>query len=234
MSSLPRIDLPQHELMLPISKKKVKYRPFVVKEEKIMLIAIEENNPEQVIEAINQIIINCTSEKCSIDNLPQLDVEYLFLNIRNKSLGNGVEVNAVCTSCDKNNQLNLDLSKATIKEGAKLEPEVKLNDDTWVVLKYPSVRETYKLTVDDSDDNIMSVLASSITTIIKGDQTYSTQDTPLPDVIDFVENLTQEQLAKINGYFENAPSIVFNDTFICKHCKVENDIKLEGLQNFFD
>ncbi len=231
--ALPRNDLPFYNLTLPVSKKVIKFRPFVVKEEKIMLIALQENDPAHVVVALNQIIENCTNNTVNVDSFPQIDIEYLFLNIRNKSLGEGVEVSAKCSHCEKKTPLVLDLSKVTINEGQKIDPTIKISDDSWIVVKYPSIRETYKLTTDNTDQTTMNILANSIVSIIQGEQTYTAEDSTFAERLDFVESLTQKQLKLIGVFFNNAPKMVYEDKFKCIACGTDNTILLEGLQNFF-
>jgi hypothetical protein len=232
--ALPRVDIPIYTLTLPSSKKEIKYRPFVVKEEKILLLALEEQDPIRILDAIEQIINNCTFGKLKIDDMAQIDIEYLFVSIRNKSMGEGVEVEAECKSCHNKNNLTLDLSHIKVDMGKAVKPEIQISEDMWVIVKYPSIRETYKMALDSSNDTIMRVLASSITTIIKGQESYNTKDSTLEEVISFLEDLTQTQLDTINAFFEAAPRLIYENSFDCVHCKAPNIIKLEGLQNFFD
>lgn len=232
--ALPKAEIPKYELTLPASKKKIQFRPFVVKEEKILLLALQDGNPEQIITAMAQIIENCTFGACKLDDLSQIDVEFLFLHIRNRSMGEGVEVTAKCTSCEKDTSLLLDLSAVKVEEGKKVAPEIQLSNNMWVVMKYPSIRTTYQMAIENSNDSIFKVLAASIDQIIDGEQTYSTSDSPLSEVLEFIDGLTQQQLDKMQAFFEGAPKVVYENDYKCSHCGAENHIKLEGLQNFFD
>lgn len=233
--ALPRPDIPKYEITLPVSGAKIKYRPFVVAEEKILLLSLQEDNPEHIVTAIEQIIEQCTFGEVNMDKYSQLDIEYLFLNIRNKSLGEGVEVVATCVECEKKSNLTLDLSHVKIKKSDKeVKPEIKLSDTMWVVLKYPSVKETYKLTSSESDDVIINVLAASIDMIIDGDKTYSASEYKNSELIEWIGGLTKQQLEAINEFFEAAPKLVYENEFTCMHCGAKNTIKMEGLQNFFD
>lgn len=232
---LPKLDLPQYELTLPIANKKVKYRPFVVKEEKNLLIAMQDDNPEVALGMIQAVVDACTFGKINdFDKYSQLDMEYLFINIRNKSLGEGVNVNATCTSCEKKNPLLIDLSEVkVVKTTEKVNPEVEISDKVWITFHYPSLKNTYKLEQSSSDDDILKVVASCMETVTQGDQSFSAQDEPQVKIIEWLQNLTKSQFKKINEYFASAPKLVYEKDFTCVHCKAPNHIKMEGLDAFF-
>ena len=231
---LPKLDLPKYSFKLPSTGESIFFRPFVVKEEKILLLALQENDPEHIINAIAQIIEACSFGKVTIDSHPQIDIEYLFLNIRNKSLGEGVDVSASCSECEKKSILTLDLTEVKVKTPeVQISPEIQISDKMWLIIKHPSLRETYKLSADDSTDSILKVVVSSIDSVIDGDQTYSMRDYSEEEAMEFIQGLTKQQFQKISAYFENQPKLVYTNKYKCTQCGHENTIVLEGLQNFF-
>lgn len=234
--SLPELTLPQYELTLPVLKKKVKYRPFIVKEEKVLLLALQEKGVGEIVRVMKQIVSSCTFDKLKVDDLTTADIEYLFINIRNKSFGEGVEVEAKCTNpvCERTTKLMLDMSKLTVKSD-KVDPEIQLMKDVWLVMRYPSIDATYALV--DAEDKIVAseeLIAHCIVSLIVGDKTYDFQETAKESQLDFVNRLTHEQIDKIQNFIVSAPKIIFKDTFKCIHCGKENTIEMEGMQSFFD
>jgi len=231
---LPELTLPQYELTLPVLKKKIKYRPFIVREEKVLLLALQEKGSAEIVRAIKQIISACTFDKLNVDNLTTADIEYLFINIRNKSFGEGVQVDAECTTCQKKTSLLLDMSKIKVIS-EKVDPEIQLWKDSWIIMRYPSIDETYKLVdAENISDAAEELIASCITKLITGDSTYEFQDAPLEHRLGFVGSMTHEHLKKVQDFILSAPKVVFEDQFKCVHCGADNSVQLEGMQNFFD
>jgi hypothetical protein len=234
-NKLPSLQLPTYEMTLPSSGKRVKFRPFVVKEEKILLLAIQEGNSERVVQAIKQIITDCTLGSVNYDDLALVDVEMLFVQIRNKSMGEGVEVKSTCVHCKHENAMVLNLEGVKCSHvGEKLISEVRLGEKEWVIMTLPTVANTYKLTKDDSEEAVFETVASCIKSLVIGEKSVPFSEFPLAQRIEWVMNLTQKQLEAINAYFASIPKIVFDQDFVCVKCKGNNHIHLEGLQNFFD
>lgn len=235
--NLPKLDLPQYELVLPVANKKLKYRPFVVKEEKNLLIAMQDSDPDVALRMVQSVVEACTfGEIKSFDDWAQLDMEYLFIHIRNKSMGEGVEITATCVNdaCKKKTSMTIDLAGIKIvKQTDEVNPVVQLAHDLWVTMHYPSLTNTYKLNGKSTDDEILSVVATCLDGIVKGEQSYETRDTPLKDKMDWLQGLTKPQFQKINDYFESAPKMVYENEFVCKHCGTKNLIHMEGLDTFF-
>lgn len=222
------LKLPKYNLVLPISKIKVEYKPFTVKESKILLLAQEENNTDAIIDSIAQIISNCTFGKHTIDTLNKIDAEFLFIQLRNKSMGEGIEIRATCKECSHKTPMtmNLDTIKVTNTE-TKIKP-IQILDDVWVTLKYPTIRNS--LTLSESDGNI--AIAMSLDTIIEGESVKKADDYTMQERIDFVESLTNLQLMAYKPFFDNFPTIVLDLSYTCK-CGIENNIHVEGIENFF-
>lgn len=223
------LKLPKYELILPISKVKVEYRPFTVKEEKILLLAQEENTLDAILTAIGQIINNCTFGKQSMETLNKVDAEYLFIQLRNKSMGEGVEIRAICKECKHKTPMTLDLSKIVVTNAdRKIEP-IKITDDVWVTLRYPTIKESIKLIDQDG----VAAIALALDQIIEGETSKNASDYSMEERIEFVESLTTMQMAEFSKFFDNFPELALDIKYTCK-CGVENSIHLEGIEHFFE
>ena len=235
MSALPKMDVPKYEAVLPGLNQKIQYRPFIVKEEKALLIAMQENDTEHMVFTIKNLIDACTFGKLKVDDLSQIDVEYLFLMIRNKSLGEGADVVSECTSCGESNTMTLDLSKVKVEyPTVKIDPMVQLADNMWVNLSFPTMASNYELKGDNEYKDVMSVLAKCVVSIIHGDTLYDCKEKTVAELVDWLENLTKAQFKKIDDFFGSMPKLVFIDSYVCGKCSAKNDIKIEGIENFLD
>jgi hypothetical protein len=234
--SLPMLTLPSYEIFLPGIQEKVAYRPFNVKEEKVLLIAMQEPDFDHIIKTVKNLLSVCTFNKLNVDDLPQVDAELLFVCIRNKSLGEGVEVISTCTNCEAKNYMQLDLSKYEIENlDTKTKSTVQLSDNVWVKMRYPTLKMSMEAVKEEDEvDGILKVVAKCIVSVIQGEQVFSTADLPEKDVVDWMEGLTQEQLTKISDFLESIPQLVFNQDYKCIKCGHSNHIEMRGMEAFFD
>jgi hypothetical protein len=221
--------LPKYTITFPIKNVKVEFRPFTVKEEKILLLAQEDNNKDAIIDSINQIIVNCTFNKYSVNDLNKIDAEFLFIHMRNKSKGEGVDIRAICKECGHKTPMTMNFENIKVTNLDYKQKPIQILDDVWVTLKYPTIKESIAL---DSENGIEAI-AMALDTIIEGETVKSASDYSMEERIEFVESLTNMQLAKFKPFFENFPLIVLDINYTCK-CGVENDIHVEGIENFFD
>jgi hypothetical protein len=239
--------VPIYELDLPLSKKKVKFRPFLVKEEKILLMAMESETDESTLLAIKQIIGNCClSDDIDIETLPITDLEYFFLNLRARSIGETVDLQYKCNNKlkdengeekDCGNIVKLEVNVLDIK------PEVSENHSTkialtstmGVVMKYPS----FKIVEDISKveggeiEKLMAILLNCIESVYTEDSIFYAKDISKEELGEFVENLTRDQFAKVQQFFDTMPKIKKELDFTCKKCGYHENISIEGLQSFF-
>lgn len=229
MSGILTLTLPEYEVLLPISNKKVKYRPFVTREEKILLLALEDGSSEAIIRATDQIIKLCTFDICSIDNLNKVDAEFLFIQLRNKSIGECVDVNGICKECKGKTQLTLNFEQVKVNN-KEFKNTYQLGDALWVTMKLPSLRESLNISSESED---LDAIAVSLETIIYKEASYNAAEYSLEDRKNFVGNLTQIQLAKLNEFFKSFPKLVYDIEYDCIHCKAKNQVHIEGLENFF-
>ena len=235
--ALPKLDLPIYELTLPSTKKKVKYRPFLVKEEKVLLIALESNDEKNIREAVVQLLKGCIQTRLKVENLSIFDLEYLFLNIRAVSVGEEVQMKITCTDDGETEvgyNLNLQHVQVNFPEGHT--NKIMLTDTTGVIMKYPS----FDRFVDSNfagkgvdQENVLNLVAESIDQIFQGEEVFDQSTTSPKEFLQFVESLTNDQLTKIQEFFETAPRLEHNFKITNPKTGVESDYTISGLSNFF-
>lgn len=233
--SLPRIDVPTFSLKIPSTGEKVEFRPYLVKEEKVLLLALESNDPDEMIRAISNVITSCTNGKLNKNNLTVFDLEYFFLHLRAKSVGEISNVGIKCKSCKTSNRVSFDLTKCQIDEDlSKIKKPIKVNDKLAIKLRYPSYEKTYeamgKGSAVKADE---SYIAASIETIFYEDEVFHANEQTEEELIAFIEHLPRKDFEQIEQFFQTYPSTFIDVDFTCHKCKEENFIRLKGLSNFF-
>lgn len=243
--ALPISSTPTYTVVVPSLEKEVKFRPFLVKDEKALLIAQQSEDPKVMVNTLRGIIANCILDKIDTDALATFDLEYLFTQIRAKSVGEIVELIFSCQqdSCKDNDKakvkVNIDITKIEVEKNPEHKNKIDLFEDVGVVMKYPSIDDltTIQQTEDkkntDIIESIFSVMAKSISMIYKGDEVYHAKDSTHEELMQFVENLTSEQFAKIQKFFNTMPKMTKTVEYDCPICQHHNVSKLEGLQSFF-
>jgi hypothetical protein len=239
---LPKIDTPVYDLTLPLSKKKIRYRPFLVKEQKNLLMALESDDQESIQENIKQVLTNCTLTKnVDIEELPVVDIEYFFINLRAKSVGEVVENKYRCENVVEgkkcNNVMEHTLNLLEIKvEGVKKDNDViELTDKISVKMRYPkfsilkNIKDMQKMT-----DIAMQMIAESIEYIYDGKQFYYSNEVSVNELVEFVESLSQKQFEKIENFFRELPKLERKIEMTCSKCGFVHKFNLEGLENFFE
>lgn len=239
--ALPKIDTPIYELDLPLSKKHIRFRPFLVKEQRNLLMALEANDPETTEQNIRQVLHNCTlSEDIDVDTLPVVDVEYYFLNLRARSVGEISESNYKCNNtvdgkeCGNIMEVKVNLLDIKVEMDDALPDVVKLTDNITIKLKYPEFSIMKKIkNSENAADFAFSVIAESIEYIHDGEQFYYAKETEPAELVDFIENLSNEQFGKLEEFFENLPKLKKKIDFKCNKCGFDHHIDAEGLESFF-
>ena len=236
---LPTIVTPSYELELPSTGKKIKYRPFLVKEEKLLVLALETENTKDISTAIKTVLKNCIQTKgIKVENLPTFDIEYLFLNIRGKSVGEEIEVNLIAPD-DKVTSvpviINIDDIKISKKESHT--NKIKLDETLMMQMKYPSLNEFVKNNFDFNGevdmDQSFDLIAACIDKIYSEDEVWSTADCTKKEVKDFLEQMNSLQFKEIETFFDSMPKLAHTVTFTNPNTKVESTVVLEGLSSFF-
>ena len=210
---LPKISTPTYELELPSTEQKIKYRPFLVKEEKLLVIALESEDTKQITNAIKTVIKNCIETKgVKVETLPTFDIEYLFLNIRGKSVGEEIEVNIICPD-DGETQVpvNINVDDIQVQKNPKHNKHIKVDDSITMEMKYPSLDQFIKSNFDFSADNTMEqsfeLIASCIDKIYTEDEVWSTADVTKKELMEFLDQMNSSQFKEIEKFFETMPKL---------------------------
>ena len=232
--ALPTMDLPTYELEIPSNKKKIKYRPFLVKEEKVLLLALESENDKNIRDAVVSLLKACIQSRVKVENLATFDLEYIFLNIRAVSVGEIVEMNVVCNDDEKTNvRYNLNLTDVNVIFPEGHSNKIMLTDSTGVVMKYPSMDGFVQGQFSNKDFDVIDVIASSIDQIFQEEEVYDESTTTKKEFVQFVESLTNSQLEKIQAFFETSPRLEHTFKVTNPNTGVESEYTLRGLQSFF-
>ena len=238
---LPKIATPSYELELPSTGKTIQYRPFLVKEEKLLVIALESEDTKQITNAIKAVIKSCVLTKgIKVETLPTFDIEYLFLNIRGKSVGEDIDVNLICPDDNETEvsiSVNLDDIKVQKPEGHS--NQIKLDNDLMMELKYPSLNEFIKNNFDPNDtsknpmDQSFDLIGSCINKIYNQDEVWAAADCSKKEITDFLDSMNSSQFKEVEKFFETMPKLTHTLKVINPKTNVESDVVLEGLASFF-
>ena len=236
---LPKIATPSYELELPSSGKTIKYRPFLVKEEKVLVIAMESEDTKQITNAIKAVLKSCVQTKgIKIESLPTFDIEYLFLNIRGKSVGEELEVNVICPDDGETSvPVMIALEDIQVEKMDDHSPQIKLDSKLMMEMKYPSLDEFIKNNFDFKEENQMDqsfqLIASCIDKIYSDEEVWATADCTKKEVNEFLESMNSSQFKLIEKFFETMPKLQHTITVTNPKTKVKSDVVLEGLASFF-
>ena len=236
---LPKIATPTYELTLPSTGKPVQYRPFLVKEEKLLVIALESEDNKQITTAIKAVLKACVLTKgIKIETLPTFDIEFLFLNIRGKSVGEELDVNIICPDDEKTEvAVTIDLDDIEVQRPENHTNKIKLDDTLMMEMKYPSLDEFIKNNFDFNDKNQMDqsfqLIASCIDKIYTEDEVWATADCTKKEVNEFLEGMNSSQFKEIEAFFTTMPKLSHTISVTNPKTKVKSDVVLEGLAAFF-
>ena len=236
---LPKISTPTYELVLPSTGKKVKYRPFLVREEKILILALESENTKQITTAIKSILKECISTRgVKVDDLPTFDIEYLFLNIRGKSVGEALDLMVTCPD-DGETQVpvKIFIDEIQVQKDSKHTQDIKLDDTLTLRMKYPSLNEfiqnNFDFSEDDSVDASFNIISSCIDQVYNEDESWAASDCTKKELKEWVETLNTNQFKEVESFFTTMPKLSHTLKVKNPKTKVESDITLEGLTSFF-
>mgnify|MGYP001276009173 FL=1 len=235
--ALPTMDLPTYELEVPSNKKKIKFRPFLVKEEKVLLMALESENDVNIRNAVLQLLKSCISSRIKVENLANFDLEYIFLNIRAVSVGEIVEINVTCQDDEKTQvRYNLNLTDVDVTFPKGHSNKIMLTDTTGVIMKYPSFDrfvDSQFAMKEVTEETVLDIIAESIDQIFQGEEVYDESTTSSKEFKEFVESLTNQQLEKVQDFFETSPRLEHKFKVTNPNTGVESDYTLSGLASFF-
>ena len=234
--ALPKLNVPKYKIKLPSDGRTVNYRPFLVKEEKLLLLATESGEQSDLITAVTDIITACTDVQ-DVDKLPTFDIEYIFLQIRTKSVGESVDVSVTCPD-DGETQVDVSIPLDQIKviktKGHK--KEIKLSEEVVLTMKYPSLDIFVEMNFQPEDvgvDQVFRMAASCIDSIADVEQVYDCKDLPKEEITSFLDQMTSDQFKKVQDFFETMPKLSHTLKVTNPNTKVESEVKLEGLASFF-
>ena len=236
---LPRIATPTYELELPSTEQTIKFRPFLVKEEKLLVIALESEDTKQITNAIKTVIKNCIQTKgIKVESLPTFDIEYLFLNIRAKSVGEEIDVNIICPDDEETNvsvKINVDDIKVQTNEDHT--NKIKLDEVLMMEMKYPSleqfIKNNFDISTNSAIDQSFELVASCVNKIYNEDEVWATADVTKKELMDFLDQMNTSQFKQIEKFFETMPKLSHTIKVKNPNTEVESDVVLEGLSSFF-
>ncbi len=236
---LPKIVTPTYELELPSSGQTIKYRPFLVKEEKVLVLAMESEDTKQITNAIKAVLKSCVQTKgIKVEQLPTFDIEYLFLNIRGKSVGETLEVNIICPDDGETTvAVDIDLDLIQVEKSDDHSNKIKLDANLMMEMKYPSLDQFIKNNFDFKEENQMdqsfALIATCIDKIYSEEEVWATADCTKKEVNEFLEQMNSGQFKQIETFFESMPKLKHTIKVTNPKTKVESDVVLEGLASFF-
>ena len=235
---LPKIATPTYELELPSSGETITYRPFLVKEEKLLVLAMESEDTKSITRAIKEVLKSCIKTKIKVDTLPTFDIEYLFLNIRGKSVGEELDVNIVCPDDEKTEvAVKIYLDDIEVQHDENHTNKIKLDDNLMMEMKYPSLDEFIKSNFDFNDKNQMDqsfqLIASCIDKVYSAEEAWATADCTKKEMKDFLEQMNSNQFKEIEKFFETMPKLSHSISVTNPETKVKSEVVLEGLASFF-
>ena len=237
--ALPKLNVPVYEAVLPSTEKVIKYRPFLVKEEKILLTALEADETKALAAAVKQIVNNCVQGELDVDKLPTFDIEYLFLRLRAKSVGEKVTVGLRPWGCPKNEgklcenstSVEINLEEVKVDKDKASSPKIMLDDKIGIKMKYPDMSQ---MGIKGSETEMgMKVIRDCVKMIFTKEETHEKDSFTDKELDDFIDNLNSKQMEQINNFFETMPSIKHIAKYTCKTCGEEKETTIQGLQSFF-
>jgi len=234
--ALPKLDTPKYEMTIPSSGKKAVYRPYLVKEEKVLMLAMESNDQKQMIRALKDVIKSCTEDTVDVESLALFDIEYIILQLRGKSVGETTEIGLNCKSCDTKNDVSVNLENITVNVPDKSKRKIQLTDNVGIMMKYPSVNSVVESDFNEENmtiDKIFDVIINCIDSIYSDNEIFDAKEQTKSELKDFLESLNSEQFSKIKKFIEAIPTASLPVEFTCKNCGEHNEIDIKGLANFF-
>lgn len=237
---LPKISTPIYELELPSTGQTIKYRPFLVREEKLLVIALESEDTKQITNAIKTVIKNCIETKnIKVEALPTFDIEFLFLNIRGKSVGEEIEVNIICPDDGETTvPVKINVDDIKVQKNSEHTKQIKLDDSIMMEMKYPSldqfIKSNFDLNTNNTMDQSFELIGSCIDKIYTEEEVWSTSDVTKKELTEFLDQMNSNQFKEIEKFFETMPKLSHKIKITNPVTEVESEVTLEGLSSFFE
>jgi hypothetical protein len=241
---LPKLDVPVYEVKLISTDKTIRFRPFLVKEQKLFLMASESDDQKETVNVIRQVLKNCILDEIDVDNLSTFDLEFLFMNLRARSVGEIVDLKYKCNNtlkdengedkkCTGSVEFNLNLLEIQPTKNPEHNTKIQLTENLGICLKYPTFEMIQKYETMNENDVMLNVLIDCVDYIYDKEQIYYAKDSTKEEIIEFIDGLQQSHLEKIKIFFDTMPEIKKDVHFKCPKCDYEEDIEIKGMQNFF-
>ena len=231
---------PTYSLALPFSKLTVKYRPYTVAEQKLLLIAKEEGTPQAMSDAIRQMVKDCTFDKIDTSKVPTFETELLLLNIRGRAVSSTIDLVMECNECNKKSDVKIAIDDIKVVGDIKEDTAIKLKDDLYVIMSYPTatvsaIASSIQQATSEEEQFTASLdlLCSCIKSIVHGDDVYEVADQPKDQLVAFINTLIESQINDMKQFVETCPTVLYEGKHTCPHCKKENETFIGGLDNFF-
>ncbi len=232
--NLPKLETPKYQLTVPSTKKEASFRPFLVKEEKILLIAQESGEESNMIRAMRDIIVSCTFEEIDAKELTAFDLEYIFLKIRSKSVGEDAEIGIKCSECETSHKVKIDLEKIALSEVKPLPKKIELTDSVGIIPQYIRLDDMIEMAaIKDQGVLFTKTIAATVQSIYDETNVYPLSEASEEDTRDFIDSLNREQMGKIEKVFNSAPKLEEKVSFKCSSCGAKNNHTLSGIESFF-
>ena len=236
---LPKISTPTYELELPSTGQTIKYRPFLVKEEKLLVLALESEDTKQITTAIKTVIKNCIESKnVKVETLPTFDIEYLFLNIRAKSVGEEIEINIICPDDEETTvPVKINVDDIHVEKNSEHQKQIKVDDSIMMEMKYPSldqfIKNNFDFAQENNVDQSFDLIASCIDKVYTEDEVWASADVSKKELLEFLEQMNSFQFKQIEKFFETMPKLSHTIKVKNPNTEVESEVVLEGLSSFF-
>ena len=235
--ALPKLNTPTYELEVPSTDEKIKYRPFLVKEEKILLMAMESKDNAQIINAVKDIVLSCTFEKVDVSTMPMFDMEYIFLNIRAKSVGEVSKLKLLCPDDKKTYaDVELDLTEVKVQVDDNHTNKIELTDDMGMIMTYPTIDSFLESGIETINaNNMLDVIGSCVLQIYEnnGEKVYQAKDQTKKELTEFIESMNSGQFKKLQSFFDTMPKLKHTIKITNPKTKKTSDVTLSGLNDFF-
>lgn len=234
--ALPKLnEVPNYELVIPSTQEKVKFRPYLVKEEKVLMIAMESEDQVQILNAIADTIRSCLSGDIKLDPLPTFDIEYMFLQVRSKSVGENIALSLKCDKCEHPNDASIPVDDIKVQI-PDVDDTIQISDEISIKMKWPAFKSVMSKEIvnnESTTDQTFKLLAQCVDTVMTEEDRIVFRDEPEEDQMAFIESLNTEQFKKIQDYLQAMPSLKHTIEYTCESCSHENKITLQGFNDFF-
>jgi DNA-directed RNA polymerase subunit M/transcription elongation factor TFIIS len=231
--ALPKLENPTYTIEVPSLDRRVEFRPFLVKEEKVLMIAQESEDEKKILKTIKDIISACSFGKLDPNECTSSDIEYLFLQLRAKSVGETVDIKVKCEECGEYTTVKINLEDIKLSDIKEIDNTIEITDSIGMVLKKVSMSDAEKVNKKDSEKAFNQMIMYSIESIYDADNVYPASESTEKELIEFIDSLSHKHLEKIQAYIQNVPKLQYTVKFKCKECGHENEVVLEGIESFF-